>query len=256
MVVQASDTDIAVILVHHSRNIQANIWMDVGTSLRNDRRYINITEIGNTIGKKLSDALSDFHSFTGSDYTSAFVRKGKIRPFKQLEKDTDAQKAFAEMAKGNLNEETIKSVISFTARMYGAKARGTDVSLDAHRYQVFEKFFGPQSTSKDPLKTLRGIDATMIPSCKAEISQHIRRASFVARMWSNADKTGIQQHPTEEDGWELIDESYEISWFSGPQLPDALIPHEETSKEESDENFQLSSSDEEVNFLSSDEDED
>ena len=104
------------------------------------------------------------------------------------------------------------------------KTRGAALSLDAHWHQVFEKQFGPKSTSKDPLKKLRGIDATMIPPCKAEISQHIRRASFVARIWANANCTYIQQQPTEDDGWELQDESYEISWFSGPQLPDALVP--------------------------------
>ena len=56
------------------------------------------------------------------------------------------------MAKGNLSEKTTQAVISLTARMYGAKNRGTVLSLDAHRHQVFEKKFGPKSTSKDPLK--------------------------------------------------------------------------------------------------------
>lgn len=72
-------------------------------------------------------------------------------------------------------------------------------------------------------------------------------------MWANVDVTDIQQHPTEDDGWELQDESYEISWFSGPQLPDALVPDEEATEEESDEDFQLSSSDEEKDLSSSDE---
>ncbi len=134
--IRASDTDIAIILLYHIWKFIANIWMDVGTSSKNDRRYVNITAIGNAIGLKLCEALPGFHAFSGCDYMSAFVRKGKVRPFAILEKDEGAQRAFATMATGELDlidEECLKS---FTASMYGAKAKC--VSLNQHRYRVFE----------------------------------------------------------------------------------------------------------------------
>ena len=53
------------------------------------------------------DALPGFHAFTGSDYTSAFVRKGKVRPFAFLKKDTVAQKAFAQMSSEKLNDQSV-----------------------------------------------------------------------------------------------------------------------------------------------------
>ena len=71
--VRASDTDIAIILIHHSARFNCNIWMDVGTSRKNNRRFINISSIASSIGKEMCAALSAFHSFTGSDYTSSFV---------------------------------------------------------------------------------------------------------------------------------------------------------------------------------------
>jgi hypothetical protein len=35
IVVRASDTDIAIILLHHCLNIDAHVWMDVGISSKN-----------------------------------------------------------------------------------------------------------------------------------------------------------------------------------------------------------------------------
>ena len=45
IIIRASDTDIAVILIYHRRKFDANRWMDIGTSFRNDKRYVNITAI-------------------------------------------------------------------------------------------------------------------------------------------------------------------------------------------------------------------
>lgn len=36
IVIRGSDTDIAVIIPYHCLDIDARIWMDVGTSLQND----------------------------------------------------------------------------------------------------------------------------------------------------------------------------------------------------------------------------
>ena len=39
--VRASDTDIAVILLYHCDTV----WMDIGTTSKKDRRFINITSV-------------------------------------------------------------------------------------------------------------------------------------------------------------------------------------------------------------------
>ena len=38
-----------------------------------------------------ADALPGIHALTGSDYTSAFMGKGKVRPFKLLIKHHDTE---------------------------------------------------------------------------------------------------------------------------------------------------------------------
>ena len=76
----------------------------------------------------------------------------------------------------------------------------------------------------------------------------------MASMWVSADKCHIEQHPTEENGWELVDGHYKPVWFYGEQLPENLIPEEKELEEiqnEAEEDMEIASSDEED---SSDED--
>ena len=77
VVVQASDTDILVILLYQVSKFKSNLWMEVGTTGKDNRRYLNITKIADAIGPGVCGALPAFHALTGCDYTSAFIRKGK-----------------------------------------------------------------------------------------------------------------------------------------------------------------------------------
>jgi hypothetical protein len=259
IVVRASDTDVAIILLNHCERFNAHIWMDIGTSANNNRRYVDVSSISRTLGTQLCRALPGFHAFTGSDYTSAFYKKGKKRPFKILEESQAFQKAFGEMAGGKLRVKAMEEIMTFTARMYGAKAGAKanhETHLNTHRFKVFEKSYAPKATAKNPLEKLKGIDAAMIPPCEAEVTQQIKRATFVAKMWADAHEKMIQQQPTKEDGWDLQGNVYEVLWFDGPQVPESLAPNEgETSQDEDEEDmdFEQSSSDEEG--ITSDEDE-
>ena len=94
IIVRASDTDVAIILLYHCNKFKSRLWMDVGTTSKNSRRYICITAISNVLGPQICAALPGFHAFTGSDYTSSFVRKGKVKPYHKMEKKEEAQKAF------------------------------------------------------------------------------------------------------------------------------------------------------------------
>jgi len=246
--VRASDTDVAIILLNHCERFRAHIWMDTGTSAKNNRRFIDVTSISKALGTPLCQALPAFHAFSGSDYTSAFYKKGKKRPFKILEENRSVQMAFGEMARGKLGADALETIMSFTARIYGAKANQT-LSLNKHRFKVFEKTYAPKARAKNPLEKLKGIDASMVPPCEAEVTQQIKRATFVAKMWADSHEKVIQQQPTKEDGWELKGNVYEVLWFDGPQMPDSLVPEEgetETDLEDDDDlmDFEPSPSDE------------
>ena len=64
--------------------------MDCGSG--NRRRHIDVSIIANALTAKqqgLAAAMPDLHAFTGSDFTTAFYRKGNIKPQEVLEKDTE-----------------------------------------------------------------------------------------------------------------------------------------------------------------------
>ena len=75
IIIRASDTDIAVVMIHHAWKFSATLWMDTGTSNgKNRRRYVNLSAIAMSIGPKMCRALPAY-AFTGTDYTSAITRK-------------------------------------------------------------------------------------------------------------------------------------------------------------------------------------
>ena len=59
------------------------------------------------------------------------------------------------------------------------------------------------------------MDASGLPPCEDEINTHIKSALFFANKWATADQNHIEQHHTEENGWQLIDDHYKLIWFEG-----------------------------------------
>ena len=119
--VRAHDTDIAVLLVYHCGKIDRRVWMDVGTMSMKNRRFINITEIQKSLGPRVCRSLPAFHAFSGSHYTSAFVKKGKVRPFAKFLKNTDVQKAFETITTKPRDDRSRTVVLKFTSSIYEAR---------------------------------------------------------------------------------------------------------------------------------------
>ena len=72
-------------------------------------------------------------------------------------------------------------------------------------------------------------------------------------MWADADKSQIRQHPTAENGWNLMDGLYQPIWFEGNQMPDELVPitgpeQESGSEDESEYEFEEGESTDESDF--------
>ena len=98
------------------------VWKETGLKSKNSLRYININQIYQVLGEKICRRFLALHGFTGSDYTISFSRKGKVWPLKLLEKDRDAQQAFANIAEDDLSDGKIVAEIEkFTCKFYGTK---------------------------------------------------------------------------------------------------------------------------------------
>ena len=254
IIIRAAETDIAVMLLHHSDKLEAKLWMDVGTIGKNDRWYIPLSAIASSLGTGICAALPGFHAFTGCDHTSAFVRKGKGRPLALVEKDVEIQMVFEQLATDtNVNESTHTHLETFTATVYDTK---TKCALNEYQHCIFKRAFAPKARAAHPLMKLQGIDGSSLPPCQAELRPHTKRAAFFARMWGKATQQRIVQHPVASDGWAMEDGSYSITWFEGPQLPEDLVPSDDDDDGSGDDgcdDMNLSSNDE-PEELSSEED--
>ena len=124
--VRSPDTDVLVLLLKFSQNIDRTILFDTGTG--NKRRLLNVNDIVSAKGTELCEVLPALHSFTGCDTTSAFVRRGKVAPLKVLEKRRNFLPTFHSLGQTiEVQETIINELEQFVCCMYG-KPKCTSVN--------------------------------------------------------------------------------------------------------------------------------
>lgn len=220
IVIRCNDTDILINFLPHVRSFSAHVWLDVGLSNKNTRRYIDVTALAEKLGPDLCSALPGFHHFTGADYTAAFYGKGKVRPLALMEKKF--VKCFSRLGISEvLDPEMMIDLESFVCHMYN-KTNATSVN-DA-RYIQFLETFKPKDNS-EPLKSLTGIDSSMLPPCKSVLVQKIKRSNYAASLCKGAILANPCTWDPEENGWKLANGKYMIKWFEGSEVPDNLCSH-------------------------------
>ena len=141
VIIRTADTDCLIITLACGLNYdyQIKVWMEVGTHTSNNIRYINIDEFHSHVGKSLCKSLPAYHAFTGSNYTALFTRRGKVKPFKTLEKSTEYQSAFIELKEDSeIKETTLQKIEEFVCVMY-RKTKSTTVN-DARLDMFLNKY--------------------------------------------------------------------------------------------------------------------
>ncbi|CAH1963772.1 unnamed protein product [Acanthoscelides obtectus] len=195
------------------------IWINNGVG--NHQRYVNVNELYRILGDSLSKALPCFHAITGCDYTPAFFRKGKVRPFKILEQSKEYQLAFGNITTDNedLLDSTFVILEKFVCQMYRVK-NSSDVN--SVRFHLFSNTFQSKKSDENFEKKFRNFDSSSLPPCKAELQQHLLRVRYVTKLWRNAHL----KHPTSlspvASGWTIKDNKYDFVWFLGEQLPSSI----------------------------------
>ena len=140
-VIRASDTDVLVILLGmigryltSQRPTAYNfIIMDCGSV--NGRRHIDVISITNALEAKqkgLAAAMPDLRAFTGSNFTTAFYMKSKIKPREVLENDTEGTfiQFFSRIVSEDQPDQS--KVEEFTCSLYGIKGYVKDVNKSRH----------------------------------------------------------------------------------------------------------------------------
>ena len=90
MSVRSNDTYVLVLLLYHvACDLRAenkpSVWMDVGLSSTNTRRYINISNMVHHMPPASLDALPGLNAFTGTDFKSSIMNKGKVKALELMD---------------------------------------------------------------------------------------------------------------------------------------------------------------------------
>ena len=117
---------------------RVSIWLEIGKESRNDQRYININQLHQHLGAKICCALPAYDAFTGCDYTSSFMKTGKVKPFKLLQKNEAVQDALIDLGEVNFLEQDNTEVLEkYICQLYVQK-KISDVN-DVRMHLVFSK---------------------------------------------------------------------------------------------------------------------
>ena len=79
-------------------------------------------------------------------------------------------------------------------------------------------------SKKSPSKLKRS-DPALLPPCKTELVQKIKRTNYVASVWRNADTSNPVKFSAHSNGWILLDGKYRLNWFDGDQIPAEICRH-------------------------------
>ncbi|GFU22615.1 uncharacterized protein TNCV_1304911 [Trichonephila clavipes] len=152
------------------------------------------------------------------DYTPAFFRKGKLRPFKLLEKFVEYQLACQEIITDDDDElERIFATLEkFVCHMYGVP---NSSNVNDVRFYLFSKTYQSKELDDNFEKKCRSFDSSSLPPCKAELYQHLLRVWYVTKFWRNAHLKNPSSLLPLASGWIVNDDKYDFVWFAGEQFP-------------------------------------
>ncbi|GFV00209.1 hypothetical protein TNCV_3322601 [Trichonephila clavipes] len=188
VVVRCSDSDILIILLGNLDHLNASLKLWYQWGVGNQERLISINDLYQDLGISLSKALPCFHAITGWDYTPAFFRKGKLRPFKLLEKFFECQLACQEIITDDDDElERIFATLEkFICHMYGVP---NSSNVNDIRFYLFSKTYQSKKLDDNFEKKCRSFDSSSLP-------------------------------PSSE--WIVKDDKYDFVWFAGEQFPSSV----------------------------------
>jgi hypothetical protein len=236
VVVRSPDTDVLVLLLYYVGRLSSKLFFDTGSG--NKRRVISVNAIAEVLGVDVCSALPAYHAFSGCDYTSSFVRRGKVKPFELLKKTPSFLQTFGDLGSAEtFSCEQSMALERFVCAMYG-KAQFSD--CNALRYKLFQGRYDVK-TSEKAFNLSNGIDLCMLPPCRSSLRMHCMRSNYVAYTWKTAHVPFQNLQSPAGIGWIFgAGGKLEVQWTSGrilpQQLADVLYGSEtEVSSEETDE---------------------
>lgn len=91
VIIESSDTDVAVMALTHSASIPCRLVLLTGRSQH--RRHLDINKMVDMLGSNVTKSLIGPHAFSGCDSLSSFAGKGKKSHFKLAKTDPTCAEA-------------------------------------------------------------------------------------------------------------------------------------------------------------------
>jgi len=182
---------------------------------------VDVKAIAAALGEDLSAALPAYHAFTGCDYTSSFVRRGKVKPFQLLQKQKQFISAFLHLGlSASVDEDTLLGIEHFVCGMYG---RPTYKDINKLRHELFVSRYDVKTSGKT-FSIPEGVDLSMLPPCRSSLQLHIKRANYVAHLWKNSHVAYPEIPAPIGFGWELSSDGViTVQWTQGDIMPQQLV---------------------------------
>ena len=215
--ISSPDTDVFILLIHYYSEIMCSVLFETGTG--DKRQMIDVGNVYSKIGHESAKALLGIHATTGCDSTSAFVRKGKVKPFQLMLKNTETVAAYAQMGQWDDLPDNMETIIEgHLCQLYGAKDGSTNIN--SIRYKKFIESYSPKNALID---CNTGKDVTLLPPCHRELVQHLKRANYQCRIWQQSHKNyPVLPNPIFH-GYRKQDDVLVPHWHDGDVVPMSLI---------------------------------
>ena len=184
-VVRSSSGDIDITVVLVAGEFEARILIDNGTE-----KYRKILDVSACKLSGKQTKLLGLYSFTGNDYVSSILRRGKQLCWKHVKKNSAFLDLYATLGNGQcITSDPLAGLEHFVCTIFG---RRQPHSVNEARQEIFW-----EKLEKDA----KVIDLCLLPPCQTSLEFHSKRANFVARMWRNASNPILELDNPYNHGW-------------------------------------------------------
>ena len=139
-------------------------------------------------GKK---CLMGFRAFTGSDYTSAFFRKGKAICWKVLRNNSRFLQTFVTLGDEWMPSESLmNSLEEFVCYLFGSRRLK---KINLLRFHLFQKSYKQKKEITD---------LALLPRCHETLRLHCLQICYIVKIWKSLDICSLEAPPVQNHGWD------------------------------------------------------